>query len=465
MKQTKKLWQDTLLYSIAHFGTSLLAFIMLPIYTAYFSPQAFGTWDLFLTTITLLMPLVSFELNSATYRWLLQTSDKLEQAKIISTGFFALLRHMISSALLAIILFLFIDFPFQWQALILLQSMLFFSFLQQCVRGLQLNRLFASMSIMHSIVTISFMIYFIFQLELGVVAFFYAQIIASITVSLFTWMKSKFSQFIIYRQYTSSLLSDFYTYAWPIIPATASWWIMTMSDRWFISAFLGLTSNGIYAIALKVPALLLMMNTVFSLAWKDSAIMYYDDANKDAYFTTVFTHYFRFLTTTVIVLILLAKPLIVLFIDSAYEAAWQYSGILLIATLFHAFSLFWSAGFHGAKKTTPIFRSSVIGAGVNIVGNFLLIPLFGLYGIAMATMIAFIVTWVMRVKAAEKLFKVVFPVKDMMVLFGGVIIAMVVSFSESLVIMSGALIGASGVFLWVNWGLVRNVWRRVVGNE
>lgn len=461
MKQTKKLWQDTLLYSIAHFGTSLLAFIMLPIYTAYFSPQAFGTWDLFLTTITLLMPLVSFELNSATYRWLLQTSDKLEQAKIISTGFFALLRHMISSALLAIILFLFIDFPFQWQALILLQSMLFFSFLQQYVRGLQLNRLFASMSIMHSIVTISFMIYFIFQLELGVVAFFYAQIIASITVSLFTWMKSKFSQYIIYRQYTASLLSDFYTYAWPIIPATASWWIMTMSDRWFISAFLGLTSNGIYAIALKVPALLLMMNTVFSLAWKDSAIIYYDDANKDAYFTTIFTHYFRFLTTTVIVLILLAKPLIILFIDSAYEAAWQYSGILLIATLFHAFSLFWSAGFHGAKKTTPIFRSSVIGAGVNIVGNFLLIPLFGLYGIAMATMIAFIVTWVMRVKAAEKLFKVVFPVRDMMVLFGGVVVALGVSFSNSIFIIFYGLVVCIIIFIFYNKRLIKAVWYKI----
>lgn len=461
MSKTKKLWKDTLLYGIAHFSTSLLAFVMLPIYTAYFSPSAFGTWDLYITTISLLMPLISFELSSATYRFLIQANEQAEQQTIISTGFFSLLRHIVISTLIAIILFSLIDFPLKWQALLLLISMLLFSFMQQCIRGLGLNRIFAGMSILHALIMVGCNLAFIFLLQLGIVAFFYAQIIASIVVILFVWMKSNFSQYIAIRTRSNSMLRAYYTYAWPIIPATASWWIMTMSDRWFIGGFLGLHANGIYAIALKVPAILLMMNTVFSLAWKDNAIIHYEEADKDTYFTMIFTVYFRFLTTTVIGLILLAKPLILTFIDPAYAAAWKYSGILLVATLFHAFALFWSAGFHGAKQTKAIFHSSVIGALVNVIGNLLLIPFFGLYGIASATMVAFLVTWILRVRAAKVLFRIRFPSRDMVVLLGGVGAALVVSVVGSDLLMVGAMIVSAGGFGVYNRGLLGGVWRRI----
>src|SRR5699024_12786892 len=143
MNMMQKLWQDTKLYSIAHFSTSLLAFLMLPIYTTYFSLAAYGTWDLFFTTMTLLIPLVSFELSAATYRWLLQTNEEENQRIAISTGFFALLTHTGISIIIAIIVFLLVYFPFQVDALIFLLSMLIFCFMQLCVFILQLIRIFA----------------------------------------------------------------------------------------------------------------------------------------------------------------------------------------------------------------------------------------------------------------------------------------------------------------------------------
>src|SRR5699024_3528978 len=93
MNMMQKLWQDTKLYSIAHFSTSLLAFLMLSIYTSYFSPASYATFDLFFTAMTLLIPLLSFELSAATYRYLLQTTEEENQRIAISTGFFALLTH------------------------------------------------------------------------------------------------------------------------------------------------------------------------------------------------------------------------------------------------------------------------------------------------------------------------------------------------------------------------------------
>src|SRR5699024_12095699 len=60
---------------------------------------------------------------------------------------------------------------------------------------------------------------------------------------------------------------------------------LTMSDRYFITAYLGMEANGIYAVANKIPAILLMMNTVFSLAWKDNAIISFNATDKNTYYS------------------------------------------------------------------------------------------------------------------------------------------------------------------------------------
>src|SRR5699024_12345934 len=96
-----------------------------------------------------------------------------------------------------------------------------FSFMQQCVRGLQLNRLFAWMSVLQSLIMISFNLYFILYLHLDIVAFFYAHIIANIIVILIAWRKSKFYTSLSYTAPSSKLLRGFFSYTLPIINSTA----------------------------------------------------------------------------------------------------------------------------------------------------------------------------------------------------------------------------------------------------
>src|SRR5699024_4953988 len=195
------------------------------------------------------------------------------------------------------------------------------------------------------------------------------------------------------KAYSKENRSVFLKYAIPIIPGAASWWIITMSDRYFIAAYLGMDANGIYAVANKIPAILLMMNTVFSLAWKDNAIISFDASNKNAYYSNVFRHCFRLMTTTVICLPLLAKPILALVIGSSFYSACKYIGMLLLGTLSKAFSLFWAAGYHGAKKTNVIFVTSIIGAFVNVLFNVIFIQFLGMYAVVISTFLAFLITW------------------------------------------------------------------------
>src|SRR5699024_7402198 len=281
MKNGEKLLKDTILYAVANFGSSILAFLMIPLYTYYFTTSEYGLWDIVVTTSTLLTPFITFELVAAVYRWLIEEKDIDKRKEIITTGLFMILRNLVIFNILGLITIHIFTIPFGWQALLFINVSIASSFMQQCVRGLGHNKLFASLGIIQTSITISLNLLFIFALALIIESFLYSSIIASLFVVVFSWKMMSFNQYITPSAYSDILTKSLLTYSIPIIPGAASWWIMTMSDRCFITAFLGIEYNGIYAVANKIPALLLMINSVFFLAWKDSAIIEFSAKDKD----------------------------------------------------------------------------------------------------------------------------------------------------------------------------------------
>jgi len=455
MGNGNKLLKDTLMYGVANFGSGILTFLMLPLYTHYFTTAEYGFWDLVVTTSTLLAPFITFELVAAVHRWLLIEKDEEKQKSIITTGAFTILRNLVFFNVVAIIIIFIVQLPYGWEALVFINLSVASSFIQQCARGLGFNKLFASLGIIQTTITVALNLFFILVLELRLEAFFYASIIAFICVILFAWTRMRFSKYIASKSYSMESLSAFLKYAIPIIPGAASWWIITMSDRYFITAYLGMDANGIYAVANKIPAILLMMNTVFSLAWKDNAIISFDAADKNAYYSNVFRHFFRLMTTAVICLTLLAKPILALVIGASFYSAWKYIGILLLGTLFNACSLFWAAGYHGAKKTNVIFVTSIIGAFVNVLFNVIFIQFFGMYAVVISTFLAFLITWVLRVFSAKPYFNIKMNVRDLVVLFILIPVAIIIPFIFNEIGIGISICLAVLLFVGYNWELIK----------
>lgn len=449
MTKEKKLINDTILYGIANFGTSFLSFLMLPLYTKYFSTSEYGLWDLIVTTTTLLTPIISFELVAAVYRWLLDEKEVNEKKKIITTGALIIIRNIIIFNTVSIIAIRLYNIQYGWLALILINIMLISGFMQQTARGLGKNVLFASLGIIQSVIIVVLNLFFILKLEFRVEALFYSSMIAGIIVIVFAWIKMNFSQYIHFKAYSQKMKKEFLKYSIPIIPGAVSWWVMTMSDRYMITLYLGLEYNGIFAVASKIPALLMLISSIFFLAWKDSAITEFNSPDKNEYYSDVFRHFFRLMATSLVCLTLLTKPILALFISDAFYDSWKYICILLLGALFNAFSLFWSAGYHGAKKTNVILVTSLIGAIINILINFIFIPFIGLYAVVISTVVAFLVTWMIRILYAKPYFKIKLNYKDFLILFPLIIVAIVIPFVVGTVgiIVS---VGLSGM-LFLGW--------------
>lgn len=84
-----------------------------------------------------------------------------------------------------------------------------------------------------------------------------------------------------------------------------------------------------------------------------------------------------------------------------YYQAWILVPPLVIAALFEAYAGFLTSIYAVAKKTKFLSVSTSVGAVVNIVLNFALIKLLGAIGAPIATMLSFVMVWLMRLKVMK----------------------------------------------------------------
>ncbi|MBC2371158.1 hypothetical protein HBP98_03960 [Listeria booriae] len=97
-------------------------------------------------------------------------------------------------------------------------------------------------------------------------------------------------------------------------------------------------------------------------------------------------------------ILLIVQPLAETLFSAAYQDVWQYVPFLLIAVILSSFSSFLEVSYMAEKKTKQLVITTLKGGVVNIALSFLLIPFIGIIGASIATLIGFLITWLLRMK-------------------------------------------------------------------
>ena len=69
MNKYKKLFGNTLVFAVGSFGTKLLGFLLVALYTRVMSEGEYSTVDLIYQTVNILVPLVTFSMSDAVIRF------------------------------------------------------------------------------------------------------------------------------------------------------------------------------------------------------------------------------------------------------------------------------------------------------------------------------------------------------------------------------------------------------------
>ena len=189
-------------------------------------------------------------------------------------------------------------------------------------------------------------------------------------------------------------------FAVPLIPNQLSWWVINSSDRYIIRLFLGLSANGVFAIAHKFPSILQLVLSLFTTSWQDLAVSDTEDPGK--FYGDVFRRLYVIAFTLLLPIIPATKLVITWFMESNYHSAANYVAFLYLGTVFQAFSSFYGVGYLRGKDTKQASATSIYGAIINILVHLALVKFIGLQAASVSTFLGFLVMWLIREKQNRK---------------------------------------------------------------
>ena len=407
MNKYKRLASNTLLFAISTFSSKLLTFLMNPLFTYWFATQEMkGVKDLTMQCANLLIPLVSLGISNAVIRFGLEKG--IPKARIFTNGFFAIFFGFF---LLLLFYPLLRMVPWVQEYVVLIYIYVLVSCLRtlccQFCRAKLYNRLYAIDGILCTVTSVSFQVLFIAVLDMGAAGFLIAVICSDALSVLFLFLVAGLHKYFLPRAFHWPLLKKMLAYSLPLVPASIFWWVTNASDQFFVSAMCGVEWTAIYTTSYMLPTILSIVATVFTEAWQLSAVTDGQDAGRETFFSRVFSAYQSVMFTAGAGVLLMAQPYM-MFSREDYFIGWKFIPILVLATIFSSFDNFLNSVYMVEKRSTLSLATMAVGAVANCVLNFLLIPIWGVNGAAIATFASYFIVFVLRVINTRGLIKIHF---------------------------------------------------------
>lgn len=455
MSREKTLIKNTIIYAIGNLGSKILSFFLLPLYTYCLSKSDYGYYDLITTTISLLLPIISFQLNDGMYRYLLSAKSEKEKKEVFTNAFtIIILNLLIFNIIYYLVVNHFYNIKYSNLIILLIDISIISSLLSQAIRGLKYNFQYALSGLINTFAGLILNIFFIIYLKKHVDGLLLANILSNSCVLIYLIFLKIFRYFDI-NLIRKKLSKKMILFSIPLIPNVVSWWIMNVSDRFLLKHYMGVDANGLYAVANKFPSLLTVLNSLFYLAWQESAITEYNSLDRDKYYSKVFDSLSKFMLSSIIVLLPLTKLMLKVMVANKFREATLYIPFLYMGTVFSLFSWFYGTGYLSSEHTFGAFSSSVFGAGVNIIINIILIPKIGIQAASLSTMLAFLAMWLIRVYQTKKFYSIKIKKKTFSLLMILVSTFIILYYINNIVIDISSVLCASIIFIISNIELIR----------
>ena len=404
----KKLASNTVLFAISSFSGKLLTLFIQPFITyAMREVEEVGITKLTSQCANLLIPLVGLGISYAVLRFGLDKNYSRRQ--VYTCGLAAVFGGFILMLLFYPLLKLvpiFTDYAVYLYIYVLMSCLR--TLTSQLVRCRQLNRLVAVDGILCSAATLLYNVVFLLGFDLGAKGYLLAIICGDATSTVFMFIVGNVAHYVDFSHFNKKLLVQMLRYSIPLIPAQISFWVINASDLFFVKGLLGESGNywsGLLGTGYILPTILVTLGTIFYEAWQLSAVT--EQKGREAFFSKVFYIYQCVMFSCAAGIIWLCQPLMRIFRENFFTA-WQFVPVLTIATVFSCFNQFLNSIYMVEKRSTLALYTMLTGAVTNCVLNYFFILRWGSMGATYASLISYMVVFILRCINTRGLLRVEF---------------------------------------------------------
>jgi O-antigen/teichoic acid export membrane protein len=409
----------------------LVAVALLPVYTRYLAPGDYGTADLLLTLVILLSLIIRLGLVEAFVRFYYLDADREERDRVaravtglilIATTATALVGAAFAGPLSELIL------GFRDATLMAITVLGLWSFtnLEMAYALLRVDEragTFLRASLTNVALTIALSVYLVVFRDQGARGLLLGNFAASTVVLLgLLWVLRERVGLRVDRVRLPALLR----FGLPTVPAEVSVFALNIVDRAYLYRVESEGAAGLYSLAVKLSAVVILATRAFQYAWPPLAYSIRDEDEARRFYALVATYYVLAAGLVVAALTLLGRWAIRLLTEPAFFAAhralpwvalgWALYGLFLVLVVM--------AGRAGV--TTRNFPAALAGLVVNALLLVALVPPLGIVGAGIALCGAYVVMLVVMYVLAHRLFAVAFEwgrLAQLVAVIGGVAVA------------------------------------------
>lgn len=402
-------------YTLASVIARVASLLLLPVYTRYLTPADYGVMELLGLAVDVAAILFVSGMNSGMQRFYFEEENERSRGRVVSTTFWL----EIGLALIATVA-LWLAAPLaplvglrapEHVHLLRVAASTFFFGVMSSVPMLLLqstNRAFTFLilAIVKLGSQIALNLYFLVHVKLGVASMLYTGLIVNILlgVGLALWMARSVGLAV-----SREILRKLRRFGVPYQITVAGSFILVFGDRFILGAHATNATVGLYGIAYQFGFLFGALGEVpFIRAWNPIryALMKSSPRERDAAYNQGLLTYSVLLSCMAIGIIAFAPVALRLMTTEAFRPAGRLVPIIVAAYLVQAYTMAVVFGIDAATKTKYFTYATWTSAIVSLSLYLVLIPPFGGFGAAWATLVAFLVRFGMTYRFAQRLWPV-----------------------------------------------------------
>lgn len=401
MNKYSKLKNNTIVFTIGNIGSSLISFLLLPIFTRSLTSEQYGIIDFVNITITLIIPFISLNISEAVLRYGIDKS--YNKKKVLSTSLIVIiLNSLVVGGILITIIKIFKLQLALFNLIIIIFINMYYAILKQFCRVINKLKIYAISDILYTFVFAVLNIIIVVKMEKGIQGYFLAYFLANLIGAIFICFSASVYKYFSFKEFEKTYFKEFIKYSLPLIPNSISWWVVNTSDRYLITLFSDISALGVYSVANKIPSVLNTIYGILMKAWQISSFEEYENKDIDGFYSCIFNYLVKIIFLIAMVLTLFLPIIMNWFIGKEFYEAIYYIPILLLGFVFYTFAAFLGTIYTAAKNTKGVLNSTLISAFINILINIIFMPYLGAIVAAISTCISYIYLFIYRMIDTKK---------------------------------------------------------------
>lgn len=425
--KTEKLAKNAMIYGFFGLLQKGLGFFLLPIYASILDVDQLGIISTSTAVIAFFVIFFGLSLRGSTaYHYYKHKSDNPEFVKrFFGTNFSFILLFTIVGILLLLVCkkwildFVFENIPFKPYVLLSLISVLFqpiYLFYQSILKAKHLAKQASTLDFlffgaMVSLTTI-LIVFFGFKAEGALLANAFASFLVFV-ISIVGIRKE------ITFCLDFSILRKSLKYSLPLLPHNLSGWTMNMADKLMLNGIDSLRAVALFDVGAQMGKLVSLISLGVNSAYSPWFFEQVRSHPKDKGVIVSVTNKIVLLYAVVAVSISWMAPEILEIISKPdYHESWKVVPFIATAFVLNGFYFTYSNVFF-LEKTKYLPFLTITGASTNLALNYILIPRFGFYGAAYASLVSKILFTTLTYFFCQRLYAIPYKIYYLLIVFIG----------------------------------------------